>query len=73
MEWCSGRFPERLRQRAEMVLACDRGLSNTQVARQFGVRTATVWKWRERFRLGRLPGLNDKPHTGRPKKVRSPT
>ena len=35
--------------RARIVLRCGEGVTNTEVARQVGVRKATVGKWRQRF------------------------
>ena len=36
--------------RARIVLGCEQGMSNSEVARKLRVTGATVGKWRERFR-----------------------
>lgn len=43
--------------RARIVLGCDEGLSNGAVAKKLQITGATVCKWRERFRVNRLEGL----------------
>ena len=40
--------------------------NNAAIAREMGVCTDTVRKWRRRFAAGRLPGLTDAPRSGRP-------
>lgn len=55
--------------RSRIVLACGRGLTNTQVARELKVTMPTVGKWRQRFVLKRLDGLLDEPRPGAPRKI----
>lgn len=55
--------------RSRIVLACGRGLSNTQVAKELGVTKPTVGKWRQRFVNRRLDGLLDEPRPGAPRKI----
>ena len=62
----SMRGPYRERLRATIVLAAAAGQDNAAIARQLGVCTDTVRKWRCRFAAGRLPGLKDAPRSGRP-------
>jgi transposase len=50
--------------RAQVVLLCADGLSNTRVAKRLKVSMPTVGKWRERFRIHRLEGLLDEPRPG---------
>ncbi|KOU46260.1 IS630 family transposase [Streptomyces sp. WM6378] len=63
--------PQALALRAKLVLACAEvepdGLprSASSVARQLGVTTETVSKWRARFIAHRLDGLGDAPRPGR--------
>jgi transposase len=62
----SVRGPYRDRLRAAIVLAAAAGQDNAAIAREQGVCTDTVRKWRSRFAAGRLPGLKDAPRSGRP-------
>ncbi len=55
--------------RARIVLGCDDGMSNTAVANRLHITGATVCKWRERFRVGRLEGLLDEPRPGAPRAI----
>jgi transposase len=60
---------QRLALRSRIVLRCGEGLPNQAVARELGVRGATVGKWRERFRTARLEGLADEPRPGAPREI----
>lgn len=62
----AGSTEQRYAQRAQFVLAAARGEGTTSIARQFGVRPATVSKWRTRFAQQRLAGLEDQPRAGAP-------
>jgi len=62
----SVRGPYRDRLRAKIVLAAVAGQANAAIARELGVCTDTVRKWRRRFAEGRLAGLKDAPRGGRP-------
>ena len=55
--------------RSRIVLACGRGLTNTQVSSELGVTMPTVGKWRQRFVERRLDGLLDEPRPGAPRKI----
>jgi transposase len=55
--------------RARIVLGCNDGLSNGEVAKRLGITGATVCKWRERFRIDRLEGLLDEPRPGAPRSI----
>ena len=55
--------------RARIVLGCEQGKSNSEIARKLHVTGATVGKWRERFREFRLDGLLDEPRVGAPRKI----
>jgi len=55
--------------RARIVLACDAGTSNVDVAERLHVTNTTVGKWRNRFCARRLEGLYDEPRPGAPRTV----
>ena len=56
----------RLAKRAEIVLLCADGHSNSEVARRTSTAVATVRRWRAAFASEGLDGLGDRPRTGRP-------
>jgi transposase len=56
-------------ERARIVLAVADGAGTTGVARQLGVSRPTVIKWRDRFAVQGIAGLDDEPRSGRPKRV----
>lgn len=55
--------------RSQIVLECEHGHSNKEVAARLSVSAATVGKWRRRFLADRLDGLVDEPRSGRPRTV----
>jgi transposase len=58
--------PQRLVLRAKIVLAAWRGQANATIARDLGICVDTVRTWRRRFRREGMPGLADRPRSGRP-------
>lgn len=56
-------------QRARIILLCDDGLNNTQIAKQEGIGMHTVGRWRRRFAQHRLQGLADAPRSGAPRTI----
>lgn len=52
--------------RAKIVLLAAQGLSNDVIASRLDTPRQIVSKWRKRFALTRLPGLEDEPRGGRP-------
>ncbi len=50
--------------RCRIVLTCDEGLTNNDIAAREGVHPTTVSKWRHRFAADRLEGLTDAPRPG---------
>jgi len=58
-----------LARRSKIVLRCADGMTNNQVARELGVTSGTVNRWRARFVEQRLDGLVDKPRSGRPPSI----
>jgi hypothetical protein len=51
--------------RAKIVLLASLGLSNDVIASRLDTPRQIVSKWRKRFCLARLPGLEDEPRGGR--------
>ena len=70
LEGIAGRLtaPFRTVQRARIVLYAAQGLSNVEIAARLDTVPEVVAKWRRRFRLTRLEGLDDKPRAGRPRR-----
>jgi len=62
----SHRAERRMVERATILLACAEGKQNQQIANELGVSTIRVGKWRSRFALQGLSGLNDEPRPGKP-------
>src|SRR5437660_7936717 len=52
--------------RAKIVLLAAQGLSNDVIATRLDTPRQIVSKWRKRFALARLPGLEAQPRGGRP-------
>jgi len=55
--------------RAQIVLRCSGGCSNSQVARELRLTNATVGKWRSRFVAEGVAGLLDEPRSGAPRRI----
>jgi len=51
--------------RAKIILLADDGLSNDVIASRLDTPRQIVSKWRKRFSLARLPGLEAQPRGGR--------
>jgi len=51
--------------RAKIILLADEGLSNDVIASRLDTPRQIVSKWRKRFSLARLPGLEAEPRGGR--------
>jgi hypothetical protein len=52
--------------RAKIVLMAAHGLSNDLIAARLDTPRQIISKWRKRFALLRLPGLEEQPRGGRP-------
>jgi len=52
--------------RAKIVLLAAQGLSNDVIAARLDTPRQIVSKWRKRFALARLQGLEEQPRCGRP-------
>src|SRR6201996_1782712 len=55
--------------RARIVLSCEQGMSNSEVARKLHISEPTVGKWRKRFIEFGMDGLLDEPRVGAPRKI----
>lgn len=55
--------------RARVVLLAEEGLRDADIARRLGVSRQTVGSWRHRWQSAGLPGLQERPRTGRPATV----
>src|SRR5271165_765609 len=51
--------------RAKIILLADEGLSNDVIASRLDTPRQIVSKWRKRFSLARMPGLDAQPRGGR--------
>jgi transposase len=51
--------------RAKIILLADEGLSNDVIASRLDTPRQIVSKWRKRFAIARLPGLEAQPRGGR--------
>jgi len=60
-------LPHSIVQRAQIVLACGAGETNTAIAKRMGLTGMTVGKWRNRYRELGLEGLHDELRPGRPR------
>ena len=58
-----------LAQRARIVLLAGEGHSNTEIAVRVGVSRPTVIHWRDCYLEGGLAALQDRPRSGRPRRV----
>jgi transposase len=52
--------------RAKIILLAAQGLSNDVISTRLDTPRQIVSKWRKRFALARLPGLEEQPRGGRP-------
>ncbi|WP_136968590.1 helix-turn-helix domain containing protein [Polyangium sorediatum] len=59
--------------RAKIVLACAAGHDVAYVATHVGVGRRVVTRWRDRFVRDRLPGLEDRPRRGAPRRISDAT
>jgi putative transposase len=53
--------------RAQIVLACGAGETNTAISKRMGLTGMTVGKWRRRYRKLGMEGLHDELRPGRPR------
>jgi transposase len=68
--WAAGALSERhLAMRARVILSCNGGASDREIARRLKLTPRTVGKWRTRFAARRLAGLTDAPRSGAPRSI----
>ena len=60
-------LPHSIVQRAQIVLACGAGETNTAISKRMGLTVLTVGKWRKRYRDLGLGGLHDELMSGLPR------
>ncbi len=64
----------RLVQRAQIVLRASEGAENREIANELGTDPGTVAKWRRRFLMQRVPGVErEAPRPGRPPTIPTET
>jgi transposase len=61
--------PQALAQRARIILAAAKGLTNQTIAAQVQMCAHSVGGWRNRFAAERLDGLYDEPRPGAPRQI----
>jgi transposase len=66
-------LPVRLVERAQIALRAAVGWDNQEIAEAMGLCRQTVGRWRERLATEGLPGLEDRPRAGRPRRILEPT
>lgn len=54
-------------QRAKMILLAAEGLNNDEIATRLDSRREVVGRWRKRFFMDRLQGLEEQARPGRPR------
>jgi len=64
----SGKTEHRYCERASIILALHKGKSNKEVAEQLATREARISKWRKRYELEGIGGLQDQARSGKPAK-----
>ena len=57
--------------RARMILMAAEGLSNDQIAARLDTPREVVSRWRKRFVLQRIQGLDERPRSGRPPRAKT--
>jgi transposase len=65
----SSKLPQSIAMRARIILLSGTGQTVDAIARSTGTTTASVYKWRKRFRSFGIAGLDDLPRAGQPKKL----
>jgi transposase len=61
--------PQRQVERARIVLGSADGLSGYELADRLGISRPTVQRWLDRYKAHGVAGLEDRPRSGRPKRI----
>jgi len=62
--------PQRLVERAKIVLSCAQGLSGSAICAAVGVSRPTVTQWLDRYEVDGIEALlEDRPRSGRPRRI----
>jgi DNA-directed RNA polymerase specialized sigma24 family protein len=61
-------LPQKVVQRAKLVLYAAEGLSNVEIAARLDSAPEVVGRWRSRFAGERMDGLEDRARSGRPRR-----
>lgn len=71
-QWLRSRTtPQREVERAQILLGAAEGLSGYALSEQLGISRPTIQRWLDRYESHGIAGLEDKPRSGRPRKVTS--
>ena len=62
-------IPQGIARRIQSVLLLSKGASLRRTRERTGLNLRHIVKWRERFRLGGVDALVDRPGSGRPRRV----
>ena len=62
-------IPQGIARRIQSVLLLSKGASLRRTRERTGLNLRHIVKWRERFRLGGVDALVDRPRSGRPRRV----
>ena len=69
-QWVRSRTtPQRQVERAQILLGAAEGLSGYALSEQLGISRPTIQRWLDRYEADGIAGLEDKPRSGRPRKV----
>lgn len=60
---------QRQARRARVILGCGEGVALRRIARSVGMNEHMVGEWRRRFAVEGMDGLEDKPRSGRPRRI----
>jgi transposase len=68
--WSRGqRIEHRLKLRSQIILKAAEGFSGREISKRLGIPEVTVSKWRRRFLLHGIAGLEDAPRSGKPAQI----